>query len=70
MSAPFAARYPGRCADCHEDVEKGDVIRMTDTGAIHDDCEDIDLTTRPAERPVETCDRCWLQKPCFCEAET
>lgn len=56
----FPARFPGRCASCTERVHEGDPIRMTDNGAVHDDCVDVEPEERP-EPPV--CQTCWLVHP-------
>lgn len=56
----FHARFPSRCASCDERIHAGDHIRMTDDGAIHDDCQTVatpDEPTRPA------CPACWLIHP-------
>ena len=62
MSRPFPARYPGRCASCDERIREGDIIRMTDDGATHDDCTEA----IPVERPEKVCPTCWLTS-CDCE---
>ncbi len=56
----FAARFPGRCVSCDERIHEGDPIRMTDDGAVHDDCEAA--APEPVrEHPV--CPVCWLTHP-------
>lgn len=61
----FEAKYPGRCADCGEDIERGDLIQYDeDSRIVHADC---DPEPTAAERPTETCTECWLIKPCGCE---
>lgn len=37
-SHSFPARFGGRCAECEGGIVEGDPIRMTDDGAVHDDC--------------------------------
>lgn len=56
----FPARFPGRCDTCEERIHEGDPIRMTDTGAIHDDCTNAAPVEHP-EPPV--CPACWLTHP-------
>lgn len=60
MTGGFPARYPGRCAACGDRIHEGDPIRMTTTGAVHDDCDDTPATTRPEPAP---CPVCWLTNP-------
>lgn len=61
----FPARYPGPCAaDCGTRIHEGDPIRMTDDGAVHDDCtaaEAREPDPLRAEHPV--CSKCWLTHP-------
>lgn len=38
LSNPFPARFPGRCPVCDEPIVEGDLIRMWDEIAVHDDC--------------------------------
>lgn len=35
---PIEADFPGSCPECGDDIAPGDIIRMTDEGAVHDDC--------------------------------
>lgn len=56
----FTARFAGRCRSCDERIYVGDTVRMTDDGAVHDDCTEA----APAERPeAEPCTTCWLVHP-------
>ena len=60
MTEPFSARYPGKCAGCGERVHEGDLIRMTDSGAVHAD------RTEHEPKPLiegEACPACWLRHP-------
>jgi len=35
----FVARFPGRCAECDEDIHEGDQLaRLTDDSIVHEDC--------------------------------
>lgn len=34
----FTAQYYSTCSECGEKVEPGDPARMTDDGAVHEDC--------------------------------
>lgn len=38
LSRSFFAGYEGLCAYCDNEIEAGDEIRMTDDGAVHDEC--------------------------------
>jgi hypothetical protein len=64
----FEAKYQGWCADCDDRIHVGDVVTYTDdTGTlVHMDCEGL----AEPERKVEVCDKCWLTKPCDCEADS
>ena len=55
------ARYGGPCvADCGERIHVGDPIRMTDDGAVHDDC----AAHQPKPQPEPSvCSTCWLTHP-------
>lgn len=58
--ASFPARFPGYCVACDERIHEGDPIRMTDDGAMHQDC----TTAAPVERPEPpVCPTCWLTHP-------
>jgi hypothetical protein len=59
----FPARHPGRCPACEGSIRAGDLITMTDDGAMHANCDDATV----AERPVVVCERCWLARPCECD---
>jgi hypothetical protein len=61
----FDARYPGVCASCGERIKVGDLIRSTDDGYVHEDCDDPMYL--PVTRKVEVCTTCWLEKPCECD---
>lgn len=64
MSAPFVARFPGRCGACDEAIRVGQSVRYADEGdLIHADCEEFP----PVERPVTVCPTCHLTVPCGCE---
>lgn len=56
MSRIFSARYPGRCPECGEDIETGELLRWSDDGdAIH-------ATHDPATAPAADrapCPSCW-----------
>jgi len=57
----FPARYPGRCAaDCDERIHEGDLVRMTDEGVVHANCDEVVLVVRPEPAP---CGVCWLTHP-------
>jgi hypothetical protein len=66
MGRPFEARYHGTCPACDEAIKPGQQVRFDDDALVHDDCTDA----VPVERPVVVCDRCWLVKPCECEASS
>lgn len=38
MGRSFSARYDGSCVECFDDIFEGDLIKMTDDGAVHEDC--------------------------------
>lgn len=60
MSAPFEARFAGRCRACDERIHVGDTVRMTNDGAVHGDCTEA----APVERSEpEPCTTCWLVHP-------
>lgn len=35
---PFRARFDSECAECGWEIDEGDMIVMTDDGAVHEDC--------------------------------
>lgn len=45
-SRPFMASYDGDCGECGGMIEEGDMIRMLDGVAIHDECWDEPQTER------------------------
>lgn len=49
MTKTFPARYDGQCVECDDDIYEGDIIAMTDAGAVHEDCAptEAELTTFP-----------------------
>lgn len=75
----FEARYESQCPDCGERIHIGDLIvsealsdglDMSSMRYVHVDCDasysgetDFD---RDSKR--EVCQKCWLLKPCECEA--
>lgn len=59
--ATFPARFAGRCQACQERIYVDDPIRMTDDGAVHDDCTNAPRASEPVEHPV--CPVCWLTHP-------
>jgi hypothetical protein len=68
----FRAKYPGRCAQCEEVIEQGDLLDWTDDAqVVHDGC--IESVERNAFRlkPRETCPRCFTEKAvtgaCLCD---
>lgn len=60
----FEAKYPGTCAGCYERISIGDLCTYAEDSLVHWDCDGA----IPIERPVTVCDRCWLTKPCDCDA--
>ena len=66
----FEAKYEGRCPDCGERIHVGDLVQFsTENRVEHVMCDasagETDLD-RDAKR--EVCQKCWLLKPCECEA--
>ena len=60
MSA-FPARFAGRCASCDSRIHVGDLIEMTDDGAVHASCDEADI--QPSDDPARACPTCWLVHP-------
>lgn len=52
MNKPFPARYDGECADCVDEIEEGDMIVVTDGGAVHEDCARADLPDKLTTFPL------------------
>lgn len=39
MARAFIARYDGHCAECHDDIEEGDLITYSDDDeTVHEGC--------------------------------
>lgn len=70
MSAKtFTAKHDGRCAECAEVIQEGDLLAWNIAGrAIHADCGRPADTGRP---PGPTCPVCFMEKAtngaCSCE---
>lgn len=58
MSAPFPARYRGRCVACDEWFPEDATVRFAEEGIVHDDCGSVRDPLR-AERPI--CDQCFME---------
>lgn len=71
----FRARHPGRCVACGSRIRPDDMIRMTEDGAVHDEClypeswtfRILDANTGEVVDKITVCGRCNLTKPCECE---
>lgn len=61
---PFEARYPALCVACDEWISPGALIRKTEDGYVHDDCEGAIPGT--PERVETPCLICWMTS-CDCE---
>jgi hypothetical protein len=61
VSAPFIARYGGRCAaDCGEPIRSGDWVAYVGDELMHEDCADGGPSDRVVEARVRpACPRCW-----------
>ena len=62
VTKPFPAKYRGTCSKCYLEIEEGDLIRYNSEGEI------VHHSHKRVEPVVEICDRCWLTKPCECDA--
>lgn len=65
----FIARFPGRCDDCREAIEVGEVVEYKglERVLVHEVCPDVGEAAeldRDAKR--EVCPECFLLKPCVC----
>lgn len=49
MSA-FPARYPGRCADCRQPFEVGEMINRSTAGVCHDRCPTVTVEPNPYDQ--------------------
>lgn len=58
----FPAQFGGKCVSCGEGIRVDDPIRMTDAGAVHDDCDSVP-TTDPLATIHPVCQTCWLTHP-------
>ena len=66
----FPARFPGRCAACDERIREGDLIRMTDDGAVHGDCSTAEPERDPLALDHPACPVCWLTHPAQVSCDT
>jgi len=68
--ARFPAKFPGRCVSCDEGIEVGQMLRWGDAGAIHADCDDIEIPGHA--ETTEVCGACFLaisvSGECGCES--
>ncbi len=63
----FTARCPGRCQECGDDIDTGDLLRYdADDRAVHAECA-TGLGPMPTPRTVEICPDCHLTTPCDCD---
>ncbi len=68
----FVARYPGKCAECDQQFERGAWLRYEDDDVVHVDCEreswqPSDPRPLPAERyGPRVCPTCHLTS-CDCQ---
>ncbi len=54
----FEAKYPGRCANCDDNITPGDDVTYTpDDELVHAHC---DSEPRREDDPDEACGKCWL----------
>jgi len=60
----FEAKYGGTCWVCDELIRVGELVTYEEDFLAHDECE---ASTRLI-RKADVCTRCWLTKPCDCEA--
>jgi hypothetical protein len=53
-SGPIAARYPGKCPRCQNEIREGDPITKKDEKYVHAACAEADMpkTTEPQEQLV------------------
>ena len=65
MSAPFIARFGGRCPACESGIHPGEEVEYTEGNLVHSDCSDA-----PGE-PIEGA-ACFLRRSpsgdCGCDA--
>lgn len=64
-SYSFVAQYDGDCGRCEEPL-KGQRVKYVDGDLVHTGCADGEGVLTKT-RKEETCDKCWLIKPCECE---
>ena len=58
MSAPFEARYPGRCSTCDEKITPGQQVRFV---GIHGSLEHVECPQPSA--PGGICGSCQMEVP-------
>lgn len=65
-SWPFLAQYAGTCDRCEGSIRQGQRVKFVDGDLVHTGCADGEgvLTVT---RKEETCEMCWLIRPCGCE---
>lgn len=64
--SPFAARYHSTCPACGNHISPDDTVSWLNDEVVHALCADPD---RPTPAPAETCNACWMVKPCWCDPE-
>lgn len=66
----FRARYPGRCVECDDDIEVGDLLRYDEDGhAVHASHTDGASPVWVRRKTDVICPACHLTLPCDCEVQ-
>lgn len=64
-STVFEARFPGICDECDERFDAGTSVRYSFGSIVHGDPSEC--RPLPPASAAETCSKCFVQKPCFCD---
>lgn len=60
MRPTFQAKYAGRCPDCGESIEVGDVVQYNEDGKVVHGLCDAAVAVAPARRGI--CPDCFTEK--------